>query len=70
MEFYPDNIYSNNHTNWWAPTLTCLCHMVRAAGFPDARGWPLRQEAATVQQARSFVHGLKPGTSIQAHPIA
>ena len=38
MEFYPDNQYGDNPTNWWAPTLKCLIHMVRAAGFKDVSG--------------------------------
>ncbi|MCP5052239.1 MAG: DUF1698 domain-containing protein, partial [bacterium] len=33
MEFYPDNQYGNNDTNWWAPSLSCLVNMVKAAGF-------------------------------------
>ncbi|MCU0227924.1 MAG: tRNA 5-methoxyuridine(34)/uridine 5-oxyacetic acid(34) synthase CmoB [Bryobacterales bacterium] len=59
MEFYPDNQYGNNHTNWWAPTLHCLAHMVRAAGFDDINGWKLRAQPGSLAECRGFVKGVK-----------
>lgn len=60
MEFYPDNQYGNNATNWWAPTLHCLGHMVRSAGFSKVEAWKLTQELAThLAVCRGFVRGSK-----------
>ncbi|HYM09661.1 MAG TPA: tetratricopeptide repeat protein, partial [Bryobacterales bacterium] len=58
-EFYPDNQYGNNATNWWAPTLHCLGHMVRAAGFPTVQGWKLTAAPADLPSCRGFVKGSK-----------
>ncbi len=41
MEFYPDKQLGDNPTNWWSPTLDCLGHMVRAAGFTNIQCWKL-----------------------------
>lgn len=59
MEFYPDAQYGNNTTNWWAPTVHCLAHMVRAAGFQDVQGWKLRGQPAQLPECRGFVRGRK-----------
>ena len=60
MEFYPDNQYGNNDSNWWVPTLQCLAHMVRAAGFPESKGWKLTvTQPAQLPHCRGFVHGSK-----------
>jgi len=59
MEFYPDDQYSENDSNWWSPTLTCLKHMVRAAGFDEVEGWKLTSSPQELCQCRGFVHGVK-----------
>jgi len=59
MEFYPDNQYGNNNTNWWVPTLHCLGHMVRAAGFPMVEGWKLTDRPSQLSLCRGFVKGAK-----------
>lgn len=59
MEFYPDSQYGNNDTNWWVPTLACLGHMVRSAGFGDVQGWKLTDTPQGVSQCRGFVRGDK-----------
>lgn len=60
MEFYPDDQYGNNTTNWWAPTLFCLAHMVRAAGFPESQGWKLTvTPPQELPHCRGFVCGKK-----------
>jgi tRNA (mo5U34)-methyltransferase len=33
MEFYPNDEYGENKTNWWVPTLRALDGMVKASGF-------------------------------------
>lgn len=61
MEFYPDNQYGNNHSNWWVPTLHCLAQMVRAAGFThEIQGWKLTDTPAELPLCRGFVRASKP----------
>ena len=59
MEFYPDKQYGNNDTNWWAPSLLCLAHMVRSAGFEKVEGWKLEEKPASLPFCRGFVKGAK-----------
>ncbi|MCA9096466.1 MAG: DUF1698 domain-containing protein, partial [Planctomycetaceae bacterium] len=60
MEFYPDDQYGHNKTNFWAPTLFCMAHMVRAAGFPDSQGWKLTvTPPLELPHCRGFVRGRK-----------
>ena len=59
MEFYPDSQLGNNPTNWWAPTLDCLGHMVRAAGFDDVACWKLTDAPAEIPLCRGFARGTK-----------
>lgn len=59
MEFYPENQLGNNPTNWWAPTLLCLGHMVRAAGFDRADIWKLTDNPGQLGLCRGFVRGTK-----------
>jgi len=60
MEFYPDDQYGGNHTNWWAPTLQCLGHLVRSAGFAQVQGWKLvRSQPDHLALCRGFVRGRK-----------
>jgi len=59
-EFYPDDQYGQNPSNWWVPTLSALGALVRAAGFPRVHGWKLTQEpATTLPQCRGFVVGTR-----------
>jgi tRNA (mo5U34)-methyltransferase len=58
-EFYPDDQYGSNTTNWWAPTLHCLGHMVRAAGFPNVQGWKLAATPADLPSCRGFIKGSR-----------
>ncbi len=64
MEFYPDNQYGNNDTNWWVPSLHCLAHMVRASGFDDIKGWKLSGRPHHLAECRGFVKGRKPATRV------
>jgi tRNA (mo5U34)-methyltransferase len=59
MEFYPDAQYANNPSNWFVPTLHCMLHMVRAAGFPNVEGWKLTDKPADASYCRGFVKGWK-----------
>jgi tRNA (mo5U34)-methyltransferase len=58
-EFYPDNQYGSNHSNWWVPTLHCLAHMVRAAGFDQVEAWKLTDKPTHVTQCRGFAQGSR-----------
>jgi tRNA (mo5U34)-methyltransferase len=59
MEFYPDDQYGQNNSNWWVPTLDCLMQMVRAAGFEAVDGWKLVEHPEQLGYCRGFVHGRK-----------
>jgi len=59
MEFYPDAEYATNDSNWWVPTLACLAHMVRAAGFEDITGWKLDENPQHISRCRGFVRGVR-----------
>jgi tRNA (mo5U34)-methyltransferase len=58
-EFYPNNEYGGNATNWWVPTVNCLAQMVLAAGFDEAQGWKLTEKPREMPHLRGFVHGRK-----------
>jgi tRNA (mo5U34)-methyltransferase len=60
MEFYPGTEYGNNASNWWVPTLHCLGHMVRAAGFTaSVEAWKLEAVPMKLPNCRGFVRGAK-----------
>ena len=59
MEFYPNNEYGGNDTNWWCPTLGCLGLMVMSAGWQDIEVWKLTDEPQALAHCRGFVHGKK-----------
>lgn len=59
MEFYPDDQYGGNSTNWWVPSLHCMGHMVRAAGFDQVQGWKLVPTPNSLAACRGFVRGQK-----------
>ncbi|MGE5567599.1 MAG: DUF1698 domain-containing protein [Rhodospirillales bacterium] len=58
-EFYPDSQYGGNPTNWWVPTLHCLAHMVRAAGFDAVEAWKLTDNPGHLAFCRGFARGVK-----------
>lgn len=59
MEFYPNNQYGNNESNWWCPTVHCLMAMVHAAGFKEVDGWKLTETPKNLMQCRGFAMGKK-----------
>ncbi len=59
VEFYPDDQYGGNRTNWWVPTLHALAHMVRAAGFPTVEGWKLTELPTHLSHCRGFAKGSR-----------
>jgi tRNA (mo5U34)-methyltransferase len=59
MEFYPDKQYGNNDTNYWVPTLHCLGHMVRSAGFAHVDGGKLVENPEIVPHCRGIVTGRR-----------
>jgi tRNA (mo5U34)-methyltransferase len=60
MEFYPEAQYGGNLSNWWAPTLHCLGHMVRAAGFSaSVEAWKLEAIPQSLPYCRGFVRASK-----------
>jgi tRNA (mo5U34)-methyltransferase len=58
MEFFPGDELGSNDTNWWAPSLKCLGHMVRAAGFPSVDVWKLvKGMPPKIGYCRGFARG-------------
>lgn len=63
MEFYPNNEYGGNSSNYWVPTVFCLANMVRAAGFPTVKAWKLAKEPKQLSLCRGFAVGSKQAIS-------
>ena len=60
MEFFPGGELAGNETNWWAPTLYCLGHMVRSAGFSTVDVWKLVRGAPDkIGYCRGFAKGTR-----------
>jgi tRNA (mo5U34)-methyltransferase len=60
MEFFPDDELAGNPTNWWAPSLKCLGHMVRVAGFGKVDVWKLVKGAPErIGYCRGFARGTR-----------
>src|SRR5205823_2527531 len=64
-EFYPDDQYGSNPTNWWVPTVHCLAHLVRAAGFDQVQGWKLMEQPKLLKHARGFAMGQKKTSNVE-----
>ena len=59
MEFYPDDQYACNKTNWWVPTIQSLGAMVGSVGFKNVHGWALMDMPQELAHCRGFVYGSK-----------
>ena len=59
MEFYPEDEYAENASNWWVPTLECLARMTKTAGFKSVVGWKHSEEPQILDQCRGYVCGVK-----------
>jgi len=60
-EFYPTDELAGNPTNWWSPTLECLCALAYAAGFTDSlSGWKLSERPPDPSHCRGFATARKP----------
>jgi tRNA (mo5U34)-methyltransferase len=59
MEFYPNNEYGNNDSNWWTPTLKCMAALVNAAGFKKGEGWKLHPNPSQLALCRGFIRATK-----------
>jgi tRNA (mo5U34)-methyltransferase len=60
MEFFPDDELAGNTSNWWAPSLKCLGHMVRAAGFGEVAVWKLVNGVPDrIGHCRGFARGKR-----------
>lgn len=59
MEFYPDEQYACNKTNWWVPTIQTLGAMVGSVGFKNVHGWALMDMPQELAHCRGFVYGSK-----------
>jgi tRNA (mo5U34)-methyltransferase len=54
-EFYPRDEFGKNHSNWWVPTLNCVCSMLEAAGFTNIEPWRLTNVPRSLAECRGFV---------------
>jgi glycosyltransferase involved in cell wall biosynthesis/SAM-dependent methyltransferase len=63
MEFYPNDEYAGNSSNYWVPTLYCLGQMVKSAGFTQVKGWKLVQNPPHWGWCRGFAIGTKAQSS-------
>jgi len=61
MEFYPQNQYGGNDSNWFVPTLQCLGSMADAVGFKNIQAWALDEAPRELPGCRGFVYGSKTG---------
>jgi glycosyltransferase involved in cell wall biosynthesis/SAM-dependent methyltransferase len=59
MEFYPNDEYAGNSSNYWVPTLYCLGQLVKSAGFDQVRGWKLVPNPPNWGWCRGFAIGSK-----------
>lgn len=55
FEFYPNDEYGRNHSNWHVGTLRAWAAMVEAAGFINIEAWKLAEHPKTVAEARGFI---------------
>jgi tRNA (mo5U34)-methyltransferase len=55
FEFYPNNEYGQNHSNWWVGTLKAWCGLVEAAGFKNIEYWKLTDSPNHVSESRGFI---------------
>jgi tRNA (mo5U34)-methyltransferase len=55
FEFYPNNEYGQNHSNWWVGTLRGWCGLVAEAGFKNIEYWKLTDSPKHVSESRGFI---------------
>lgn len=60
MEFYPDDQYGENQTNWWVPTLRTMACMMRVCGFEQVASWKIDQPK-DLAGCRGYAQGRAPG---------
>lgn len=58
-EFYSEDQYGENPTNWWCPTLHCLAAMMSAAGFANPTVWKLTERPTDLSECRGFASGRR-----------
>lgn len=54
-EFYPNDEYGMNHSNWWVGTLKFWANLVQATGFQNIEYWKLTDAPQNVAQCRGFI---------------
>lgn len=55
FEFYPNDEYGRNKSNWYVGTLKAWSAMVEAAGFKNVESWKLTDNPRCVSEARGFI---------------
>ena len=54
-EFYPNDEYGMNKSNWHVGTLRYWCALVEAAGFKNIEAWRLTEHPTSVAECRGFI---------------
>lgn len=59
-EFFPNDEFGKNSSNWWVPTLKCAASWLEAVGFVDIESWKLKSAPRTLAECRGFLRAKKP----------
>ena len=54
-EFYPNDEYGMNKSNWHVGTLRYWCALVEAAGFKNIEAWRLTDNPTSLAECRGFI---------------
>lgn len=54
-EFYPNDEYGMNKSNWHVGTLRYWCALVEAAGFKNIESWRLTDSPTSLAECRGFI---------------
>lgn len=59
-EFFANDEFGQNKSNWWVPTLKCAAAWLEAVGFVEIESWKLRSNPTTLAECRGFLRAKKP----------
>jgi tRNA (mo5U34)-methyltransferase len=55
IEFYPNDEYGKNPSNWWVCTLRSWTELVRTAGFTNNEAWKMTDNPQHLSECRGFI---------------
>jgi tRNA (mo5U34)-methyltransferase len=53
-EFYPNDEFGKNSSNWWVPSLSCLAGWLQATGWSNVQTWPLTEYPMHLAHCRGY----------------